>query len=221
MRPKMIALASVAVLLVAVGATAYASGGGGPLGFLHGDPDQQRAQYATDLAGQLGIDKNRVEKAMQDVEKQRRDAFENEQAKALADKLGVSEADAKKALEAGFAAIRDQGKPPAQGERPDSPFLKAVADSLNKDIADVRKALRDIQRDKLESKLDEAVKSGRLTKEQADRIRKRIESGNGKNFGPPGHRGFGAGAPGPGAGGPPGGGPPPGFGFQTGPPPAG
>jgi hypothetical protein len=221
MRPKMIALGIAGVLAVAIGATASASGGGGPLGFLGGDPKEQRAQYAKDLAGELGIDADRVEKAIESVEQKRRDAFESEQAKALADKLDVSEADSKKALEAGFAAMRNHAvppKPPARGRLPDDPFVKAVADSLNKDAADVRKALRDIARDKLESKLDEAVKSGRLSKEQADRIRKRIESGNGE-FGFRMHgRGHGPGGPGHGPGGP---GPGMAWGPPPGPPPGG
>lgn len=219
MRPKIIALGIAAVLVVAIGATASANGGGGPLGFLRGDPEQERAQYAKDLAGELGIEQDRVEKAIDSVEQKRRDAFETEQAKALAAKLDVSEADAKKALESAHAAMRDRikGMPPERPKRNgDDPFVKALADSLDKDPADVRKALRDIARDKLESKLDEAVKEGQLTKEQADRIRKKIESGNGK-FGfrvhvdGPGH---GPKPDGPGPGGP-------GFGLHVGPPPGG
>jgi hypothetical protein len=217
MRIKWIVLGGAVVLAIAIGATASASGGGGPLGFLKGDREQERAQYAKDLAGKLGIDQNKVEQAMSDVEKQRREAFETEQAKALADKLDVSEADAKKALEAGFAAVRDRGRPPSPGQQGNDPFVKAVADSLDKDVADVRKALRDIQRDKLESRLDAAVKSGHLTKEQADQIKKRIESGQGPKFGPPGGHGFGSGGPG---GGPPGGGMP-GFAPGMAPPDAG
>jgi hypothetical protein len=216
MRPKLIALGIVGVLVVAVVATASAAGGGGgPLGFLGGDPDQQKAQYAKDLAGELGIDQARVQKAMDSVEQKRRDAFETEQAKALADKLGVSEADAKNALEKAFATMRDRsGPPPRILRNGEDPFAKALADALNKDVADVRKALRDIARDKLNSKLDEAVNSGRLTKEQADRIRKRIESGDGK-FGLRVH------GHGPGPGGPGPIGPGAGFGPPMGPPPGG
>jgi hypothetical protein len=214
MRPKIIALGIAGVLAIAIGATASANGGGGPLGFLRGNPDEERARYAKDLAGELGIDQNRVQQAIDSVERKRRDAFETEQAKALAAKLNVSEADAKKALESAFTAMRDRGKPPARPQRNgDDPFAKALADALNKDVADVRKALRDIARDKLDSKLDEAVKDGRLTKEQADRIRNRIKSGKaGFGLHVEGHgpgRGHGPGGPGPG------------FGPPIGPPPGG
>jgi hypothetical protein len=228
MRPKMIALGIAGVLAVAavaVVATASANGGGGPLGFLGGDPEKDRAQYAKDLAGELGIDQDRVEKAMDDVEQKRRDAFETEQAKALADKLDVSEEDAKKALQEAQEKLRDEIGPPPSikrlGEHPrrvkrlgEDPFVKALADARDKDVADVRTALRDIARDKLNAKLDEAVKNGNLTKEQADRIRDKIESADGK-FGLRVHgRGPGPGGPGPG-------GPGPDFHFEVAPPPGG
>ena len=223
MRPKIIALGIAAVLVVAIGATASANGGGrGPLGFLRGDPEEERAQYAKDLAGELGIDQNRVEDAIDSVEQKRRDAFETEQAKALADKLDVSEADAKKALQEAHEKLRDEIGPPPRikrlGEDPprikrlgEDPFVKALAEALDKDVADVRKALRDIARDKLESKLDEAVKDGSLTKEQADRIRKKMQSGAGR---------FSLHAHGPGHGPGPGG-PGKGFGLHVAPAPGG
>jgi hypothetical protein len=187
---KVIVLGVAGVLAAAVFATASASGDGGPFGILGDGPDERRSEYAKDLANELGIDKDRVENAIENVERQRREAFEDEHAKALAGKLDVSVEDAERALEEAHKGFRKELRdglktPPTPGEKHvfRADIAKEIADALDKDVDEVREALRDIAREKLESKLDEAVKQGRLSEEQADRIRERIESGK---FGPPG-----------------------------------
>jgi hypothetical protein len=76
-------------------------------------------------------------------------------------------------------------------------FLNDVAKRLNVDPKDLTTAMREAYFDRL----DAAVQAGKLTKEQADAIKKRIQSGGGVPFGPVGGPG-GPGGPGPGPGGP-------------------
>jgi len=54
-------------------------------------------------------------------------------------------------------------------------FVRTLADELDKSESQVREALHEVVAQRLEEGLDAAVKSGRLSDEQADRIRRRFE----------------------------------------------
>jgi hypothetical protein len=227
-RPIAVAAAAGAL---AVGGTAIAAPGDGPLGGLfRGDEKDRQAEFARDLASKLdGVSAAQVQKALGEVRRERQTEARTDLAKALAAKLDVSTDDVEKALQKG----EDQARRSFQrGERPRATFVETLAKELDKSESDVRKAFRAIQRDHINRELDEAVKEGRLTEKQADRIRRRAEQGPpgfGRRFhgGPRGFhggpRGFHGGPPGivgPGFVGPAPAGPPPGGpGFEL-PPPA-
>jgi hypothetical protein len=200
-----------------------AAGGGGPLGFIKGDRDQQDAQLAKDLASKLnGPSADQIQKALGEVRDERFAKRRKQEAAAIAAELdGVSTDDVDKALQK-LEARRERSGPPSPRDfrrfrmrRHD--FAADLAKELSKSTADVRKALQTARKKQFESTLDQAVKDGRLTKAQADRIKKGFENGPrfGRRF-----RGHGPGGPG---FGPPRGGPPPGAGFAPGggPPPQG
>ncbi|HVH21807.1 MAG TPA: hypothetical protein VNA11_05050 [Pseudonocardia sp.] len=109
-------------------------------------------------------------------------------AKALASKLGVTEAKVTEALQ----AIREENKPttkPDPQDRPDptareAALAKALAEKLGVDEAKVTTALAEIrtarQADRaaaLKDKLDAAVKAGTLTQAEADAVQKPDEKG--------------------------------------------
>ena len=236
MRHKKAAAGAAAVLALGVGATAVAApGGNGPLGGVFGpDRGERKAEQARDLAKELKLPEDRVRRAIDRVGEKHRAEHRAEMAKALAKQLDVSEADAAKALDSGRQALekqfqsqrdRRQFRPRAANEA----FVKAIADELNKSTDEVRKALKAARRAKLNGKLDEAVKEGRLTQKQADEIKKRAEQGGPMRFrfhrgGPPGGPGFGPPEGGPPGLGPDGDGPPGqrrGGGFQAPAPPPG
>ena len=139
-----------------------------------------------------------------------------EVASALAKHLdGVSVAEVEKALEKVQGELF--GGRPREGRPLRVDFVAALSKELGKSESEVRKAFQAAHKERFDAMLDRAVKDGRLTKKQADRIRKRFENG------PPGFR-RGPGRPrlhrfheGPGPVGPGGfeergrGGPPPGF----------
>lgn len=233
MTHKKAVIGAAGVLALGVGATAVAApNGDGPLGGVFGpDRQERKAEQAKDLAKELNLPEARVRKAIERVGEKRRAEHQAERAKELAKRLGVSESDAAKALAKGREALRKEfqanrgqnnGMPPFRGAH--QAFLKAVAGELHKSTAEVKKALEDIRKDKLDAALAEAVKDGRLTQKQADEIKKRAAQGpmrmhfrgrrGAPGFGPPG-----------GPGGPPPGGPPPGGhnrrgdNFLPGPPP--
>jgi AraC-like DNA-binding protein len=208
MRHKKAVAGAVTVLVLGVGATAVAAPGGhGPLGGVFGpDPQERRAEQARDLAKELKLPEDRVRRAIDRVGEKRQAEHRAEKAKELAKALGVSEAAATKALEKGRAALEKQfeGQRDRQRFRPRAAhgaFVKAIAEELDKSPAEVRRALNAARRAKLDAKLDEAVKEGRLTQKQADAIKKRAQQGGPMKFrfhrgGPPG-RGFGPGEAGP------------------------
>ncbi len=190
---KPIAIAA-AVIALGVAGTAIAAPGGGVLG---GDPEERQAEFASDLAQRLdGVNANQVEKGLEEIHAEREAEMLNQRAKGLASQLdGVSVDQAKTALESVHKTLE------SEGTRPDPEQVdQMLADKLGVSAEDIQKA----HQAEAESRLDQAVKDGMLTEEQAGQIRERIESGEGP-------------APGGGhPGGPPGG---PGAGFGPGVPP--
>ena len=121
--------------------------------------------------------------------------MQQELAKTLAVKLGVSEAKVTEALK----AFRDDNKPagdPTPGNRPvpgtarpdpaarDAALAKSLAKSLGIDEAKVTKAIDEIRATRqagraaaLKTKLDAAVNAGTLTQAEADAVTKAVEKG--------------------------------------------
>ena len=223
-RQKQAAAGVATVLALGVGATAVAApGGDGPLGGVFGpSPQERRAEQARDLAKELKLPEQRVRQAIDRVGEKRRAEHHAERAKELAKRLDVSEDDASQALEKGREALRKEfeSNRGREGFRPRgarNAFLKAVAAELDKSTEEVRKALQGIRKDRLNAKLAEAVKEGRLTQEQADQIKEQAEKRPGRFHFRGGHGPGGPGGPG---------GPPPGGGGRNGdfmppPPPPG
>jgi hypothetical protein len=224
MRSQTLAVGAVAGALAIGGTAMAAAGGDGPLGFIKGDRDRQDAQLAKDLASKLnGPSADQIQKALGQVRDERMAKRRKQEAAAIAAELdGVSTGDVDKALQK-LEAKRERSGPPSGRDprrfrmRRDG-FAADLAKELGKSTASVRKALQAARKKQFESMVDQAVKDGRLTKAQADRIKKRFENGPrlGRRFHGHGH-GHGPDGPGPGFG------PPPGAGFAPGggPPPQG
>jgi hypothetical protein len=206
---RFVIAASVGAL--AVGGTAIAAPGDGPLGLLGGDPEERRAEFARDLASKLeGVNANEVERALEQVQQERRAEHRAELARDLAAQLeGVSAEEAEQALDKAQEQLRQ-----SRGEdfRPRDNFIETLARELDKSEDQIEKALADARRARLDQKLDEAVKEGRISEGRANGIRERIEEGppfgRGRfgrrgGFGPGGHFGGHFGGPPPDLEGPP------------------
>jgi hypothetical protein len=170
-----LAIAAVAGGLVIAGGTAIAAAGG-PLGGVFGG-DERDAELARELASRLdGVSAEQVERALEDLRRDKLAEHRKAEARALAAELdGVSAEDAERALEKAQAQLmrgRDRGEWPRRGE-----FLATLAKELGKSEREVRQALRAAQRKRFDRMLDRAVKEGRLSEEQADRIRERLRNG--------------------------------------------
>jgi hypothetical protein len=167
---------AAAVGTLAVAGTAIA--GPGPLGgVFREDRDERRQEFARDLASKLdGVSAQEVDGALRELHAERRAEHRAELARALAGKLeGVSAGDVEQALEKAEERMRQAFE---ERQRPDRElFVETLASELDKSEREIRNALRAARRDRLESKLDEAVREGRISEERADQIRERIEEG--------------------------------------------
>ncbi|MDQ3588149.1 MAG: hypothetical protein M3375_07375 [Actinomycetota bacterium] len=182
MRHKKAAAGTATVLALGAGATAVAAPtGAGPLGGVFGpSPQERRAEQARDLAKELKLPEQRVRQAIDRVGEKRRAEHQAERAKELAKRLDVSDEDAARALAKGREALSkefessrgDDGLRP-RGAR--DAFLETVAGELDKRTDEVRRALQDVRRDRLNAKLAKAVKEGRLTQKQADQVKEHAE----------------------------------------------
>ena len=97
-----------------------------------------------------------MERAIERVGEKRRAEHQAEKAKELAKRLEVSQEDASRALDKGrealrkeFESNRDRGQFRPRGAH--DAFLKAVAAELDKSTDEVKKALEDIRKDRLNS----------------------------------------------------------------------
>jgi hypothetical protein len=184
-RPIAIA-AAVGTLLA--GGTAVAAGG---RPFFGPDNKDRDAELAKELAQRLdGVSADQIQKALDDLRHDKRAEFRKQQAEDLAKHLdGVSVADVEKAL----AKVEGDMRPKLRERgRHRVDLIAALAKELGKSESDVRKAFQAAQKERFEAQLDEAVKQGRLTRKQADRIEKGFDNGRPFFFRGrgPGHSGF-------------------------------
>ena len=172
---KRIAIGVAAGVLAIAGGTALAQPDGGPFG-LGGDPKEEKADFARDLASKLdGVSAQQVERALDQVHSERRAEHRAELGKALAGELdGVSEQEAADALEKFEAAMRRGFE---RRERPAGPPHDVLAKELGVSQTQLEKAFRAIHEKRLDARLDEEVEEGRLSKGEADRIRERTKDG--------------------------------------------
>jgi biotin operon repressor len=152
---------------------------GGPLVTFGKGPD---GSFAEDLAAELDLSTEEVEQALEAVAEKRRADHRQQMAENLSEHLeGVSVDD----IEAALAVAEEQmheafedGDPP----RPDQ-FAATLAEELGlseDEVEDALAALREeafsVHREEAGERLDEAVESGKLSEEEADAIRERLES---------------------------------------------
>jgi hypothetical protein len=116
-----------------------------------------------------------------------RGSHSEDQAAALATKLGVDQTKVQDALK----AFREANKPtaPADGQKPDpaareAALAKSLADALGIDESKVTAALQEIRSDEqsehaaeLKTRLDKAVTDGKLTQAEADAVTKAVQNG--------------------------------------------
>ena len=169
-------LAIAALLAVAVaGGTALAASGP-PFA----SPKDREASFARELAANLGhgITAAEVQRALEKVREQRMAARRAELARDLAPRLNLSVGVVERALTKAQTQIRQGFE---SGKRPDpGAFVRTLAQELKKSESQVREALQATRRALLDRRLDAAVKAGRLTQEQADAIRRRVEQPGGR-----------------------------------------
>ena len=146
---KRIAAAAAAGALVLAGGTAIADPGG-PFG-LGGDPKEEKADFARDLASKLdGVSPQQVERALDQVHSDRRAEHRSELAQALAGELeGVSQEEAETALEKSEAAMSHAFR---GGDRPAGPPHETLPRELGVSQAELEKAFRAIHEKRMEER---------------------------------------------------------------------
>jgi hypothetical protein len=201
---KPIAVLATVVALAAGGvAVASAASGGG----VFGSPEEQRAEFATDLASRLdGVTAEEIETGLSEIGAERKEEMLQRRAGQLAAGLdGVTVEQARTALE---SLEPDSGS----ATRPDPRQMeKELAAALGVTVTELRQAHRQAHRSEMNAQLERAVDEGVMTSKQAARIRRQSRNpraGHGRG-GPPGGPGQVGGFGGPG-------GPPPGIGMPGG-----
>jgi hypothetical protein len=138
------------------------------------------AQFARELAANLGhgVTAAEVQRALQKVREQHVATRRAELARALAPRLNLSVNTVEQGLEKAQGQIRQAFE---SGKRPDPGlFVRTLAQELDKSESQVREALQAARRELLNKRLDAAVRAGRLSQQQADAIRRRVEQGAGR-----------------------------------------
>jgi hypothetical protein len=175
--------------------TAVAVAGGPPMLFGVG-PD---GSLAEDLAAELDLGVEEVERALDAVREKNMREHRREVAETIASELdGVSVEAVESALGVADERMREafeSGEPP-----PPDVFTETLAEELGLSedeveaaLASARNAGFEAHRDEIEQRLDEAVESGRLSERRADEIREHLENGpprphfrsDGDELGPP------------------------------------
>jgi hypothetical protein len=166
---------------LAVGGTAIAASQSPLAG-----PRDREAQFARELAADLGhgVTAADVQRALAKRRARHLAARRAELARALAPRLDVGVSAVEQALGKAQANLHQAFE---SGRRPDPGlFVRTLAQELNKSESQVRQALQAARRELLDRRLDAAVKAGRLTQQQADAIRRRVEQGAGRFSNGPG-----------------------------------
>jgi transcriptional regulator with XRE-family HTH domain len=165
---------------------AIAVAGGPPMLFTGGPPmlftEGPDGTFAEDLAAELDLSVEEVERALEAVKDKQLSEHRRELAEAISSELeGVSVDEVESALAVADERMREafeSGEPP-----PPDVFAETLADELGlseDEIADALEAAREASfeahRDQMEQRLDDAVESGRLSEKEADAIRERLDS---------------------------------------------
>ncbi len=188
MKKPIAILAATAVLATGGVAAASAASGGG----VFGSPEEQKIEFASDLADHLdGVSAGEVETGLDEIQAEREAEMLQHRAEELAAGLdGVSVEQAKSALE---SLKPDEGNT----TRPNPKQMeKKLAEALGVTTADLRKA----HEAEMQARLDQAVEDGALTEKQARKISRQAKNGKPAR-GPQGGPG-GPGGPPPGIAGP-------------------
>ena len=150
------------------------------------NPRQRDAQFARELAANIGhgVTASEVQQALEKIREQHMAARRAELARAVAPRLNLSVNTVEQALEKAQGQIHQAFQ---SGKRPDPGLVvRTLAQELKKSESQVREALQAARRELLDKRLDAAVKAGRLTQQQADAIRRRVEQGGGRLSNEPG-----------------------------------
>ena len=154
--------------------------------------DAALADVAGRVATSLGADEQETADALEKVSQEMyTEALENKLQKAIDDGRMTEEQAQQYRDNAASAGWHAFGYGYKGGDRDE--FANRVGEELDVDGGDVKdaivQALADIRSEALESRLQAAIDSGRITQEQADDIRERVDSGDWRGFGKRGHHG--------------------------------
>ena len=164
-----IAIGATVAMLAGAG-TAIAASDSPPAG-----PLGREAQFARELAANLGhgVTAAEVQRALEKIRERHMAARRAELARALAPRLDLGVSTVESALEKAQGQMHQAFE---SGRRPDPGlFVRTLAQELSRNESQVRAALQAARRELLDKRRDAAVKAGRLTQQQADAIRQRVE----------------------------------------------